>query len=169
MHGTKDVYNHAKNGAIDIETPLDIFNMQMLRKKSFYETAKTWDFFLQDFNSGDLISCDLISRDQISWDFIGSPYTILGGKGFKNSGLYFQWHFVLELRKIGTFLLKFLFPGFFFRKLFSGDFLTKILVNIRRQTVLIPLQSSLKSLPSWVTLFQHFTNSCNICGSVNKF
>ena len=49
MHGTKDVYNHAKNGAIDIETPLDIFNMQMLRKKSFYETAKTWDFFLQDF------------------------------------------------------------------------------------------------------------------------
>ena len=57
----------------------------------------------------------------------------------------------------------------FFRKLFSGDFLTKILVNIRRQTVLIPLQSSLKSLPSWVTLFQLFTNSCNICGSVNKF
>ena len=39
MHGTKDVYNHAKKGAIDIETPLDIFNMQMLRKKSFYKNV----------------------------------------------------------------------------------------------------------------------------------
>jgi len=33
--GTKDVYNHSKKGAIDIKTPLDIFNIQMLRKKSF--------------------------------------------------------------------------------------------------------------------------------------
>ena len=71
-------------------------------------------YFLQDY----------ISFDLISWDFIGSPHTILGKKvlGIENSGLYFQWHFVLGLKKIGTFLPKLIFPGFFPKKL-SGDVL----------------------------------------------
>ena len=78
MHRTKDVYNHAKKGAIHIETPLDIFKMQMLRKKSFYKKCLRLDpiftrlktFFLQDF-----YSCDLISGDVIE-----SPHSILRKK-----------------------------------------------------------------------------------------
>jgi len=31
--GTKDIYNHAKKGAIDIKTPMAIFKIQMHRKK----------------------------------------------------------------------------------------------------------------------------------------
>ena len=32
--------------------------------------------------------------------------------GILNSGLYFQWNFVIGLQKIGTFIPKFLFPVF---------------------------------------------------------
>ena len=63
--GTKDVYYHAKKRAIDIKTPLVIFNMQ--KKVLFIKnvsdlTSFSQDyglFFLQDFNFCDLISWDV--------------------------------------------------------------------------------------------------------------
>ena len=78
--GTKDVNNHAKKGAIDT---LDIFDMQMFRKKSFLQKRLGLNLIFtmtykpnQVFFSSKLYnSCDLIS-----WDFIGSPYIILGKK-----------------------------------------------------------------------------------------
>ena len=78
--GTKDVNNHAKKGAIDT---LDIFDMQMFRKKSFLQKRLGLNLIFtmtykpnQVFFSSKLYnSCDLIS-----WDFIGSPNIILGKK-----------------------------------------------------------------------------------------
>ena len=48
--GTKDVYNHAKKGAIDIKknTHMAIFKVQMHKKSLFYENVLDLTSFSQD-------------------------------------------------------------------------------------------------------------------------
>ena len=95
--------------------------MQMFRKKVlFIKTSQTWTHFhkTQDllftvtfcprtyylhwhFVPGLIIYSDILSQDLLlTVTFCPRTY-------------YLQWHFVPGLQKIGTFLLKFLFPDFF--------------------------------------------------------
>ena len=66
--------------------------------------------------------------------------------GIKNSLLYFQWHFVLELQKIWTFLPKFLFPGFFSETFFLGNRRYKF------RPVVFEVSSSVGNPVSWYCL-----------------
>ena len=119
--GTMDVYN-IEIRDLKLKTPLAILNIQMHRKTCFLWKRLRFDLifqglFLQGFNS-----CDRFYFPRFYWQ---PPYY------FRNKSqevkTYFQWHFVLVLKKIGTFLPTFLFPGFFSRNFFSCIDLVKIL------------------------------------------
>ena len=110
------IFKTMQKSAIDIKNTQAIFDIQMHRKKVFFMKT-SWTFTRQDF-----ISCDLICRNFMAAPVLFQEKNI---PGIKNSGLYFNWHFILwKLQKIGTFLPNVLFPYFqvFFKKLFSGDF-----------------------------------------------
>ena len=107
-----------EKGGLILKTPLAILNMQMHKRKVlFMKTSqtwphflKTWDFFLGFFFFGFIFFrtfTPVIIFPEIFWQ---PPYSFRKKSPRNlNSGLYFQWHFVLGLQKIGTFLPKFLF------------------------------------------------------------
>ena len=98
---------------IDIKsTPGYIQYADVWKKTPFYvNVPDLTSFFLQDF-----YSCDLVS-----WQ--PKYYFRKKDPGISNSELYFQFHFVLGLQKIRTFLSKFLFPDFFPETFFPVTFL----------------------------------------------
>ena len=87
----------------------------MHRRKVFF-SENIPEFTSFSLDSG-LFLQDLNSCDFISWAFISSPHIILGKEvpRILSLGIYFQWHFVYWTSQNWDFLLKLLFPGFFFR------------------------------------------------------
>jgi len=70
--GTKDVYNHGKDRGLILKIPRAIYNMQMHRRKGLFTKKVSdlfsqdlelfpWFFFLQIYFLQDFNSCDLIS------------------------------------------------------------------------------------------------------------
>ena len=108
-----------------LKTVLETFNMQMQsRKVLFMKTSHTrfrglrtiilGFYFLQIFYFKTLIPVILFPVI-LFLETLSAVAKLFQDKSPRNLnlGLYFQSHFVLGLQKIGTFLTKFLFPGFF--------------------------------------------------------
>ena len=113
-----------------LKTVLETFNMQMQsRKVLFMKTSHTrfrglrtiilGFYFLQIFYFKTLIPVILfpviLFPVILFLETLSAVAKLFQDKSPRNLnlGLYFQSHFVLGLQKIGTFLTKFLFPGFF--------------------------------------------------------
>ena len=119
MHGNKRYLKPCKKVQLTLKTPRLYSIYRCIEKKYFLWKRLGLDLI---FTRQDFISCDLICRNFMAAPVLFQEKNI---PGIKNSGLYFNWHFILwKLQKIGTFLPNVLFPYFqvFFKKLFSGDF-----------------------------------------------